>query len=83
MNKINWLKTLNNIIWKHKYNTIEFTIKDVEELHNYMQQQQLKLESAQDNIKKLSKDNDFLRIQILASSLKKPVDKIETFITYA
>ena len=83
MNNIDWLHTLNNIVWKHKTNTIEFTVKDVEELHGYMEDQQLKLKSAQDSIKKLSKDNDFLRTQILVSSLKKQADRVETFVTYA
>ncbi len=33
---INWSKTLRNVLWHHKEKSIEFSIKDIEDLSAYI-----------------------------------------------
>lgn len=67
---VNWKKTLNNIIWNHKYNDVIFSVKEIEDLHNYIQRLQIKNEAIQEKVEALEEKNALLHSKCLKTALK-------------
>jgi len=64
---IDWTKTLANIMYKHNENNINFTIKDVEEIHSYILELKSEIKELENSKKrvqasKAKAEQDYLKI---------------------
>jgi len=83
MRKINWKATLNNIVYNHKYDTVEFNVKDIEKLVSYL----AALEEERDNavLVKTALKNELNTVKgkLLAAQFTTMTDNASSFIEYA
>lgn len=77
---INWPKTLKSIIYTHNFDTVSFTIKEIEDLQSYLKTLQITIDTQKDKIKILQMDKSKLLVKL---SQYNTTEKLSDFTIYA
>jgi len=77
-----WNSILKDIIYNHTEDTIEFTIKDIEDLDSYINSKLSNIEALEKLVKRKNDRIAKLEQQLLVATLTKPTHKLSDFSTY-
>jgi len=83
MKTLPWNRILKDIIYNHTEDTIEFTIKDIENLDSYINQKLSIANQLESQNEGLRKRVAKLEQQLLIATLTKSTQKVSDFSTYA